>query len=124
MERGIACVKGASQKVNIEVGGYLLAAEAPGIGARAPNQYEILLASLGACTALTLRQFAASRHWPIESLDVYLELERDEEGMRVNRMLLVTGVDRECQEVLLDLARLTPLTRLLGAGMSIATILI
>ena len=125
MERGIACVKGESHRVEIEVGGHLLAAQAPASGNGAvPSQYELLLASLAACTALTLRQFAADQRWPLASLDVYVTLECEPEGVHVDRMLFVTGLDRERQEVLLKLASGTPLTLLLGSGMSISTILI
>lgn len=127
MERAIGCIKGASATVEIEVDGHLLAARAAGNTSRdgtLPSQYDLLLASLVACTALTLRQFAADRGWPLESLDVYVTLERGPDGMHVDRMLFVTGLDCERQETLLNLARMTPLTVLLGRGMSISTILI
>ena len=125
MERGIACIKGASAQVDIEVDGHLLAADASASAAGvAPSQYGLLLASLAACTALTLGQFAAARQWPLEALDVYLTLEREPDGMHIDRMLFVTGLDRQCQEELLHLAHQTPLTLILGRSMPINTILI
>ena len=43
--------------------------------------------------------------------------------MRVERRLCMTGIDAARQAVLLDLARLTPLTVLLEGSLSIATVL-
>lgn len=127
MERGIACIKGGSHRVDIEVDGHLLIADMSarhGDSGAAPSEYELLLASLGACTAFTLGRFAVSQQWPLESIDVYMTLVREPGGMHIERMLFVTGIDRACQEVLLELARNTPLTLLLKAGLPISTILI
>jgi hypothetical protein len=55
---------------------------------------------------------------------VYVTLEREPEGVHVDRMLFGTGLDRARQQVLLNLASGTPLTLLLGSGMSISTILV
>jgi putative redox protein len=105
MKRAIACIGNGSARVDIEVEGRLLAA--------APDQYDLLLASLAACTALTLHAYAADRQWPLQSLDVYLTLEHGAGGLRITRRLFMTGIDAARQAVLLDLARLTPLTVLL-----------
>ncbi len=37
-----------------------------------PNPYELLLMSLGACTAITLRLFARRKQWPLERVVVRL----------------------------------------------------
>ena len=126
MKRALACSTNGYAQVEIDAGGHLLVAAGAARRGRsgAPCQYDLLLASLAACTALTLRQFAASRQWPLASLDVYLALEQGASGMRVERRLLMTGLDIERQAILLELAGLTPLTLLLGAGMSITTVLV
>jgi putative redox protein len=37
-----------------------------------PNPYELLLMSLGACTAMTLRLYARRKQWPLERIAVRL----------------------------------------------------
>lgn len=119
MTRAIACSKDGAAQVEIEVDGYLLVA-----GSLAPCQYGLLLASLAACTTSTLREFAAARRWPLPSLDIYLALEWGVGGMRIERRLLMTGIDAARQAILLDVAGRTPLTLLLGAGLAISTVLL
>ncbi len=41
-----------------------------------PTPYDLLLASLGACTAMTLRLYAARKAWPLERVSVQLKHER------------------------------------------------
>ena len=41
-----------------------------------PSPYEYLMAGLGACTAMTLRMYAARHGWPLEKISVGLRHER------------------------------------------------
>ena len=41
-----------------------------------PTPYELLLASLGSCTAMTLRLYADRKGWPLESVRMRLNHER------------------------------------------------
>jgi uncharacterized OsmC-like protein len=41
-----------------------------------PNPYELLLAALGGCTAMTVRMYADRKGWPLERVSVRLRHER------------------------------------------------
>jgi len=41
-----------------------------------PTPYELLLAALGACTAMTVRLYAERKGWPLSSVEVRLSHER------------------------------------------------
>jgi len=62
----------------IRAGRHTLVADEPaGIGDdTGPNPYDLLLASLGACTAMTLRLYAHRKAWPLENVSVQLTHKR------------------------------------------------
>jgi putative redox protein len=60
---------------HITVGPHHLLADEPedhGGSDAGPNPYELLLASLGACTGMTLRMYADRKQWPLERVHVRL----------------------------------------------------
>ena len=63
-------------RTEVEVGGHRFVVDEPvavgGTGA-GPTPYEMLLAGLGACTAMTLRLYADRRKWPLERARVSLQ---------------------------------------------------
>jgi putative redox protein len=63
-----------SYRTEITVGDRTLVADEPGIGGASdgPTPYELLLAALGSCTAMTLRMYAARKKWPLDSVVVRL----------------------------------------------------
>jgi putative redox protein len=62
-------------RTDVEVGGHHLVVDEPtavGGADEGPTPYEMLLAGLGACTAMTLRIYADRRKWPLERARISL----------------------------------------------------
>lgn len=127
MAKGTARIGRDQYRTQIEVGGHPLVADEPQAlgGANAgPAPYDLLLASLGACTAITLRMYADRKAWPLASVEVGLHFSRGEDGAaKIDRTLTITGLDDEQQARLLDIAERTPVTLTLKGGVPIHTTL-
>ena len=62
-------------RTEVEVGGHRLVVDEPtAVGGtdHGPTPYEMLLAGLGACTAMTLRIYADRKKWPLERARISL----------------------------------------------------
>jgi uncharacterized OsmC-like protein len=60
---------------DIRIGPHRLAADEPiaaGGAETGPNPYDLLLASLGACTSMTVGLYARRKQWPLEAVRVRL----------------------------------------------------
>lgn len=74
MAHGSAHIDDSPWRTQIVVGGHSITADEPvalGRQGAGPAPYDLLLASLLACTAITLKMYAARKQWPLVSLDVY-----------------------------------------------------
>ncbi len=83
---------------------------------------ELLLASLGACTSATLRIYADHKQINLESVQVHLELERDEENdaTLITRNITVTGnLTNEEKQKLLTIANKCPVHKILTSTIRI-----
>ncbi|WOF43573.1 OsmC family protein [Sphingopyxis indica] len=127
MAHGTARIGKDHYRTEIAVGGHsLVADEGPGLGGQnaGPAPYDLLLASLGACTAITLRMYADRKDWPLESVEVGLRLTGRREAMRIERTLTIAGLDADQQARLADIAERTPVTLTLKNGLPIDTQLV
>ena len=127
MAHGTASIGKDRYRTEITVGGHALVADEPpalGGGAAGPAPYDLLLASLGACTAITLRMYANRKAWPLESVEVGLRLSGQHPDRRIDRTLKIIGLDPEQAARLADIAERTPVTLTLKGGLPIETRLV
>lgn len=90
----------------------------------APDPHGLLDAALGACTALTLKMYAARKGWPLENADVVITHEESPGHYRLNRAVTLRGeLSTEQREKLLEIANKCPIHRVLSGEISISTVL-
>ena len=91
----------------------------------AEDPESLVLGALGACTAITLRMYAARKQWPLEAVDVQLRYSRrDNAGTAIERSVqLVGALDDTQRQRLLEIADKCPIHRLLTGEVTIATTL-
>ena len=66
-------------QVNIDTDGFSILSDEPqGVGGDnlGPSPFQLLLASLAACTAMTVRMYAKRKAWPVESINLSLDHEK------------------------------------------------
>jgi putative redox protein len=87
-----------------------------------PAPYEMLLGSLGACTAITLRMYAERKQWAFRSLQVELGFERIGDRGQIHRVVTIDGeLSAEQRQRLAEIAEKTPVTLTIKAGADIRT---
>jgi putative redox protein len=87
-----------------------------------PSPYGLLLSALGACTAITLRMYAARKGFELGTTRVSLRIVHEGKGHRIEREIHFDAplTDAE-RERLLEIADKTPVTRTLSEGVPITT---
>lgn len=86
-----------------------------------PAPFELLLESLGACTAITLRMYANRKQWALASVNVALTLEQaNSSTSTIQRTIQLTGdLTDEQRTRLMEIANLCPVHKLLSGTIAI-----
>mgnify|MGYP001202671450 CR=1 FL=1 len=96
-----------------------------GGGNRAPTPERLILASLGACTAITLKMVAARRQLPLTGVEVELQLNpagKPVAGNDIVRRITVQGdLNEEQRAQLLKAANACPMHKLLTGEIRVET---
>ncbi len=125
MARAIARIGTTDFKTTIEVAGRtVIADEPPDNGGQDAGlaPYDLLLASLSACTAITLRMYAERKQWPLEAAEVSLHFHREDGVEMIDRKVRLNGpLDDGQIKRLLDICERTPVTLTLKNGLTITT---
>lgn len=117
---------GPNYTQRIATGGFELLSDEPvGAGGQngGPAPYALLLASLGSCTAITLKMYADRKGWNIGALLVALTLDKDTEGNTFIERTLSSDLPLDDGQwaKLIEIAGKTPVTRTLLTGAKIST---
>lgn len=90
------------------------------------SPHELLLASLGACTSITLRMYAGRKEWELGKITVGLRYTaNDDRKHHIDRRLSFSKpLTAEQMQRLLEIADKTPITRTLTAGVTIDTTIV
>jgi putative redox protein len=110
---------------NVRVGHHTLTADEPvarGGQDAGPAPFALVLSGLGACTAITLKMYAARKQWELGPLAMDLVLTEEGGQRRIERVLRFDpSLSVEQRARLLEIADKTPVTLALRAGFAIET---
>lgn len=111
--------------VEIETAGSILTADAgtgDGGDASGPSPHDYIATSLAACTAITLRMYAARKSWPLSDLNVEVRLTKEGEAHKFERTLsLPKEITVEQADRLVEIANKCPIHQLLQNKIEIFT---
>jgi putative redox protein len=113
-------------RVEIRVGAHQLVADEPtpeGGGDVGPSPFGLLLSGLAACTATTLRMYAARKGWDLTTIgvDVRYDVGDDGRGTIERTITVPADLPAEQRDRLADIADRTPVTLALRGGTPITT---
>jgi putative redox protein len=127
MARAHATIGTKHYAVGIDANGHGIIADEPksnGGGNVGPNPYDLLLSSLAACTAITLRMYADRKEWNVRAIAIELGFIRDDKAERIERKITLDGdLSEEQRTRIAEIAEKTPVTLTLKRGLPITTTL-
>ncbi|HEX6704292.1 MAG TPA: OsmC family protein [Albitalea sp.] len=87
-----------------------------------PRPFELALAGLVSCTAITLRMYAQRKQWQLGDIEVEARIRQDGEAYVIERSVVVgEAVSDEQRERLAQICEKTPVTLFIKRGATIAT---
>jgi putative redox protein len=87
-----------------------------------PEPHELLLAALGACTAMTLRLYAGRKRWPLRDVRVRLNGGPSDGRYTISRQITLLGdLDADQRTRLMEIADKCPVHRTLTGEVRIDT---
>lgn len=87
-----------------------------------PPPFQLVLAGLGACTAITLRMYGDRKSWTLGTIRIDLEMLREGDATRIRRVVTCSEpLTAEQRAKLVEIAGKTPVTKVLQAGSAIET---
>lgn len=113
--------------VTIFVSGHTIKGDEPvsfGGGNLGPAPYDLLLAALGECTAMTVRWYALQQKWPLEKVEVKLTHQKIDKVDTFEKQVIVHGnqLTPEQRQKLVDVAAKCPVQRTLQSNVVIRTL--
>lgn len=80
-----------------------------------PSPHDMLLASLGACTAITVRMYAKRKNWPLDDVTIEVSHEAFPKGQPIQKIITLTGdLTDEQRNRLYAIAEKCPVNQLLA----------
>jgi putative redox protein len=124
---------GAGFRTEVAAGAHTVVADEPasfGGTDHGPTPYDLLLAAIGSCTAMTVRMYARRKQWPLERVEVAMRTARSHGAdctecadrsplapLRLERRVTLEGpLDDAQRERLLWIADRCPVKQALGRG--------
>ena len=118
----------AKLKQGIEIGNHQVISDEPlsvGGDDQEPGPTELLQASLGACTAITVTMVAQRKQMPLRDVRVQVSMEKTAEATHFHREIeLVGDLTAEQREYLLGIANKCPVHKILTGKIEIDTVLL
>jgi putative redox protein len=113
--------------VSIDVNGHTLKGDEPkSFGGRnlGPAPYDLLLAALGECTAMTIRWYALQKKWPLDKVEVKLMHQKIDKVDTFEKHITVYGdqLTEEQRKKLVEIAAKCPTQRTLEGKVAIRTL--
>jgi putative redox protein len=124
--REIKVVRGSGKLAHrVEIGPHHLVTDEPpdnegeDLG---PSPFEYLATALGACTALTAKLYSQRKGWPLDDIDVRVNIERQEDMTSFDRKVRFIGnLDQAQRQRILEIVNHCPVHKALMGRIEIKT---